>query len=117
MLTGLHHPELFGYIGSFSGGPNDRSELEKVEHAVLNKYRMIWLGCGTEDLNFPPNKALVDWLDRDAHLWPVWLKFLAETAPRLFDRWTSMTGSLIAATASRIATLVCVYAAGLITIA
>jgi enterochelin esterase-like enzyme len=94
MQTGLHHPELFGYIGAFSGVTNYRADLEKMDHAILNKYRLIWLGCGTEDSLYAPNKAVADWMDTKirhtfvsipgAHVWPVWHKSLAETAPQLF---------------------------------
>lgn len=95
MQTGLHHPEMFGYIGAFSGVTNYRAELEKMDKAVLNRYRMIWLGCGTEDSLYAPNKAIADWMEANqvrhtfrsipgAHVWPVWHKFLEETAPLLF---------------------------------
>jgi enterochelin esterase-like enzyme len=96
MMTGLHHPEIFGYIGAFSGVASYRAELEKAGAAGLNRYRMIWLGCGTEDSLYAANKAIADWMDQNkvkhtfrsipgAHVWPVWHKFLAETAPLLFS--------------------------------
>jgi enterochelin esterase-like enzyme len=97
MLTGLHHPGMFGYIGAFSGVTNYRSDLEKTGSAALNRYKLIWLGCGTEDSLYTSNKAVSDWMDMNdvhhtfrsipgAHVWPVWHKFLAETAPLLFTR-------------------------------
>ena len=96
MAAGLHHPELFGYIGAFSGGANFRADMEKMDRAVLNRYRLIWIGCGTEDSLFSANKTVVDWMEKNqiqhtfrsvpgAHVWPVWHKFLAETAPLLFE--------------------------------
>jgi enterochelin esterase-like enzyme len=95
MLTGLHHSELFGYIGAFSGVANYRSDLEKIGPAALNKYKMIWLGCGADDSLYGSNKAVSDWMDKNnvrhvfrtipgAHVWPVWHEFLAEAAPLLF---------------------------------
>lgn len=94
--TGLHHPEIFGYIGAFSGVTNYRAEMEKMTPATLNKYRTIWLGCGTDDSLYASNKAVADWMDKNgvhhtfrsipgAHVWPVWHKFPAETAPLLFN--------------------------------
>jgi enterochelin esterase-like enzyme len=96
MQTGLHHPELFGYIGAFSGVTNYRADLERIDHATLNRYRLIWLGCGTDDSLYASNKAIADWMDTNkirhtfisipgAHVWPVWHRFLAETAPQLFN--------------------------------
>jgi enterochelin esterase family protein len=95
MLTGLHHPDIFGYIGAFSGVTNYRADLEEAGAAGLNKYRLIWLGCGTDDSLYNSNKAVADWMDQNgvhhtfrsipgAHVWPVWHKFLAETTPLLF---------------------------------
>lgn len=95
MSAGLHHPEIFGYIGSFSGVSNYRTEMEKMGAATLNKYRMIWIGCGTEDSIYSANKAVSEWMTTNkvvhtfrsipgAHVWPVWHKFLAETIPLLF---------------------------------
>ena len=95
MLTGLHRPDLFSFIGAFSGGTSYRSDLEKAGPAALNKYRLIWLGCGTDDSLYSSNKAVADWMDANdvrhifrsipgAHVWPVWHKFLAEAAPQLF---------------------------------
>ena len=95
MRAGLNHPELFGYIGSFSGTASYRASMEKMGAAALNKYRLIWLGCGTEDSLYAANKTVADWLDKNgvrhtfrgipgAHVWPVWHTFLAEVAPLLF---------------------------------
>lgn len=96
MTAGLHHPELFGYIGAFSSG-GYRPEMEKQGAAALNKYRLIWIGCGTDDGAYPGNKSIDEWLTANhvqhkfrsipgAHVWPVWHKFLAETAPLLFQK-------------------------------
>lgn len=94
MLTCLHHPAIFGYIGAFSGLTNYRAE--KAGTPALNKYRLIWLGCGTDDSLYSSNKAVADWMDKNgvhhtfrsipgAHVWPVWHRFLAEVAPQLFN--------------------------------
>ena len=48
---GLGHPELFAYVGIYSGGSNANAiapALADVEKT--NKtYKMIWLGCGDDD--------------------------------------------------------------------
>jgi enterochelin esterase-like enzyme len=86
MQPGLHHPELFGYIGAFSGVTNYRADLEKMDHAVLNKHRLIWPGAARKSRSLSPIRHLrTGWIPiRSAHVWPVWHKFLAETARQLF---------------------------------
>jgi len=96
MSIGLHHPELFSSIGSFSGSVRYRPELEKVDGAALNaKYKLLWVGSGTEDPHFDTNKTIADLLDAKqarhvfrtspgAHVWPVWQLNFSEFAARLF---------------------------------
>lgn len=48
---GLNHPELFAYVGVFSGAAGE-SAIGKAlaDPAKTNKdYKLIWIGCGTDD--------------------------------------------------------------------
>jgi hypothetical protein len=39
--------------------------MEKMTPAALNRYRMIWLGCGADDSLYSSNKAVADWIDKN----------------------------------------------------
>jgi enterochelin esterase family protein len=97
MSVGLRHPELFSSIATFSGSVPYRNELDKTDPTLLNaKYRVLWVGCGTDDPAFGSNKAIADLLEAKhvhhvfrpspgAHIWPVWQLNLSEFAPLLFQ--------------------------------
>jgi enterochelin esterase family protein len=97
MQVGLRHPELFSSIATFSGSTPYRAELEKTDGAALaSKYRILWVGCGTDDPAFASNKAIADLLETKkvphvfrsspgGHIWPVWQLYLSEFAPLLFQ--------------------------------
>jgi enterochelin esterase family protein len=97
MSVGLRHPELFSSIATFSGSVPYRSELDKMDGAVLNqKFKVLWVGCGTDDPAFNSNKAIGDLLEAKkvhhvfrsspgGHIWPVWQLYLSEFAPLLFQ--------------------------------
>jgi len=98
MSIGLHHLELFSYIGAFSGGGN-RAEWEKMDPAVLNqKLKVLWLGTGREDKTVPfasiesfsrmltEKKVKHVFNPSDAgHSWPNWQVYLSKYAPLLFQ--------------------------------
>jgi enterochelin esterase-like enzyme len=47
---GLGHPELFSYVGGFSGGGVNAITNNPERTATANKdYKMIFVGAGTED--------------------------------------------------------------------
>src|SRR5439155_26201988 len=63
MFVGLKHPELFRTLASLSGSlvPNSfvtrfRQTLT-ISKAVTRDYRLIWVGCGSEDFFFGCAKA------------------------------------------------------------
>ena len=97
MSVGLRHSELFSSIGTFSGSVPYRSDLDKIDPVVMNaKYKVLWVGCGTDDPAFGSNKAVADLLTEKgvhhvfrtspgAHIWPVWQLNLSEFAPLLFQ--------------------------------
>jgi len=48
---GLNHPELFAYVGSFSGAAGENAIGKALaDPAKTNKdYKLVWIGCGTDD--------------------------------------------------------------------
>ena len=48
---GLNHPELFSYVGIFSGAAGENAISKALaDPAKTNQdYRLIWIGCGTDD--------------------------------------------------------------------
>lgn len=94
LSIGLHNLDQFSAIAAFSGGGN-RAEWEKADPAMLNKLKVIWLGCGTEDFAYAGVKAMDDlltqkkvkhvWNESGAgHSWPNWQTYLSKYAPLLF---------------------------------
>jgi len=96
MSIGLHNLDLFAYIGAFSGGGN-RAEWEKTDPGALNRLKVLWLGCGTEDktVSFSSIKSFSDMLTEKkvkhifnpsdgGHSWPNWQVYLSRYAPLLF---------------------------------
>ena len=94
MSIGLHNLDQFAYIAAFSGGGN-RDEWEKADAAALNRLKVLWLGCGTEDFLYQSVKALDELLTQKkvkhvfnesgaGHSWPNWQVYLSKFAPLLF---------------------------------
>ncbi len=94
LAIGLHNLEQFSAIAAFSGGGN-RAEWEKADAAALNKLKVIWLGCGTEDFAFAGVKAIEEILTKKnvkhvwnesggGHSWPNWQVYLSKYAQLLF---------------------------------
>jgi enterochelin esterase family protein len=98
---GLRHLDLFSRVASFSGavprgGAADAfkdvfADAKKVNGAL----KLFWIGCGTEDGLYAPNKEFSELLKRNgithtfhssggAHTWIVWRRYLQEVAPQLF---------------------------------
>jgi enterochelin esterase-like enzyme len=48
---GLNHPELFSYVGIFSGAAGENAISKALaDPAKTNQdYKLIWIGCGTDD--------------------------------------------------------------------
>jgi enterochelin esterase family protein len=99
---GLNHLELFSYVGGFSAAQGQTATLSKTYASLIadpdanKKLRILWVGCGTEDSLFAPNKAFSDFLTANkvkhtfrqtsgAHTWMVWRRYLNEVSPLLFQ--------------------------------
>ena len=101
MTIGLRHPELFRSVASISGSLVERDfedrfgkSLSRAED-VRRQYRLIWAGCGSEDIFFGGNKAFAAKLKAAAvphdfrefagfHVMPVFRRQLVELLPKFF---------------------------------
>jgi enterochelin esterase-like enzyme len=105
--TGLSHPELFSRVAGFSpalgavtqeqAGGLDFKKLVADSKKVNDQYKVLWVGCGTDDSLFQSVKqfdAMLTaagvhhaWRESDgAHTWLNWRRYLAEVAPMLFPQ-------------------------------
>jgi enterochelin esterase-like enzyme/L-ascorbate metabolism protein UlaG (beta-lactamase superfamily) len=109
----LSNPDMFSYIGIFSGG----SEIErKDEFKVLKNAnpKLYYVGCGVEDtLSYRSSRVLAGMLKElgfnyiyhetsGAHAWYNWRIYLSELAPMLFK--TTSNTSLAATTEPLVST-------------
>jgi enterochelin esterase family protein len=98
LVTGLNHPELFAWIGTFSAGLNANtvSELQNPSAAKAN-LRLLWMACGVDDALIKPNREMIATLKAQGypvtaietpghHQWPVWRDNLIHFAPLLFQK-------------------------------
>jgi enterochelin esterase family protein len=91
MQIALANPDTFGYVGAFSGASRNLD----VNRAAAAGFRLLWIGCGTEDRLYAGGKAIHEALNEagvkhvwfegpGSHEWQVWRKHLAAFAPLLF---------------------------------
>jgi enterochelin esterase family protein len=100
LRVGLKHPELFAFIGWFSGAERDFDSQRSLDGALADPakanatWRLLWFGRGRQE----PSTGRVDfheklekagirhvWFECDGtHEWQVWRKHFQEFAPRLF---------------------------------
>ena len=100
LTTGLNHPELFAYVGAFSTGglsTNWATVFPKLDGTANSQFQLIYMACGTEDHLITDNRKFHAWLDEKGikhtwnetpgeHSYRVWRPFLADFAPRLFQK-------------------------------
>jgi enterochelin esterase family protein len=103
MTIGLRHPELFRVVASLSGSlvpasfDNRFGQVLANPKAVAKDYKLIWVGCGSEDIFFGGAKAFAERLQAaniphvflqfaGPHVMPVFRQELAELLPLLFRR-------------------------------
>jgi len=100
---GLKRLDLFSRVGGFSAAvpralensplANLAADAGKINESLA----LLWIGCGTADGLFEPNKGFSDYLTArgvkhsfratdGAHTWIVWRKYLLEVAPQLFPQ-------------------------------
>jgi enterochelin esterase family protein len=98
---GLRHQDVFSRVASFSGAVPRGAAASSFQDVLADpkklnaNLKLLWIGCGTEDGLFTPNKEFSDLLRKQgvthtfretggAHTWSVWRKYLLEVAPLLF---------------------------------
>jgi enterochelin esterase-like enzyme len=103
--AGLSHPELFSRVAGLSpalgavtspeAGGLDFKQLLADAKKVNAAYKLLWIGCGTDDTLFKSVQSFSQMLDDTgvkhffretdgAHTWLNWRRYLAEVAPQLF---------------------------------
>jgi enterochelin esterase family protein len=98
LTIGLNATDRFAWIASFSGAANlDAVKSALDDSAQTNtRLRLLWIACGKNDFLLPDNHRFIDglktagvkheWhLTEGDHSWPVWRRYLADFAPRLFQ--------------------------------
>jgi len=99
LTVGLHHPELFAWVGSFSGSV-DQLEADKAMPSPGyhgDALRLVWVACGTDEDGIGPNRQFTTWLKKNnypvtaietpgAHTYMVWRENLLAFAPLLFRK-------------------------------
>jgi enterochelin esterase family protein len=98
LVTGLNHPELFAWIGTFSAGLNAKTVAElPTTGAAKSNLRLLWMACGVDDGLLKPNQAMIAALKAQGyavtaietpghHQWPVWRDNLIHFAPLIFQK-------------------------------
>lgn len=96
---GLNHPELFAYVAAMSGNARENA-LGKflADPEKANKdFKLIWLGCGTDDRAIDGGRALSkvlsskgirhEWVESPGyrHDYQIWRIYLRDLLPRLFQ--------------------------------
>lgn len=99
LTIGLHHTDLFAYVGAFSAAtPQTKDVAAALDDAKLTNKRLklLWIGIGKDDFLLQMNTAFEAALTEKGvrheyhltegnHSWPVWRGYLADFAPRLFQ--------------------------------
>jgi len=98
LRIGLTHTDRFGWIGGFSAAAPSRDAIAGAlaDGATVNRQvKLLWIGCGKDDFLLKRNEEFIallkeagiqhEWhLGDGDHSWPVWRRYLADLAPRLF---------------------------------
>jgi enterochelin esterase family protein len=99
LLVGLNALDRFAWIGAFSSGglgTNLAAQFPALDEKANTQLRLLWIGCGEQDGLFPTNQKLSEWLKSKGirHTWVpapgqhsfrLWRRFLAQSAPLLFQ--------------------------------
>jgi enterochelin esterase-like enzyme len=100
---GLRRLDVFSRVASFSGAVPRATAVDAFKEVVADSkkvngsLKLLWIGCGTEDGLYAPNKDFSEFLKTNtithtfrstpgAHTWSVWRKYLVEVAPQLFPQ-------------------------------
>ncbi len=98
LTVALNHHDTFGWIGAFSSAPPPTNSVAAGLAAApdVNKdLKLFWIACGRKDFLFQRNNEFTallkdkgiryEYVETEGdHSWPVWRRYLAEFAPKLF---------------------------------
>jgi enterochelin esterase-like enzyme len=98
LTVALNHHDQFNWIGAFSSAPPPTNTVGAGlarSQAVNDDLKLFWIACGRKDFLFQRNNEFVallkergikhEYLETDGdHSWPVWRRYLADFAPKLF---------------------------------
>jgi enterochelin esterase family protein len=93
---GLHHPDLFAWVGGFSPADFLQFGSKPLPSGEAANLKLLWIACGTDDTLIGPTRAAVSTLGTlhykvtaietpGAHAWVVWHDNLIHFAPLLFQ--------------------------------
>lgn len=98
LTIGLNHLDQFAWVGGFSSAVSKEAIAPALQdpNASNHKLKLLWIGCGKDDFLLSRNNDFLAvlkekgihhefHLSEGGHTWPVWRKYLAELAPRLFQ--------------------------------
>ncbi len=98
LTVALNHHDSFGWIGAFSSAPPPTNTVAAALSApddVNRDLKLFWIACGRKDFLFQRNNEFTallkekhirhEYVETEGdHSWPVWRRYLAEFAPKLF---------------------------------
>lgn len=98
LTVALNHHDKFGWIGAFSSAPpGEKSVATGLGNAEATNrdLKLLWIACGTKDFLFKRNNEFAALLKEKGirheyvetegdHSWPVWRRYLADFAPKIF---------------------------------
>jgi enterochelin esterase family protein len=97
--VGLANLDRFAWVGAFSAAVPSSDAAQAIfadPAAAARKLKLLWIACGQDDFLRGRNEQFIatlkekevphEWhLTAGDHSWPVWRKYLAEFAPKLFQ--------------------------------
>ncbi len=98
LTIGLNHLDKFAWVGGFSASVPPKETVAGAlsdADATNRKLKLLWIACGKNDFLLQRNETFIallkesnvrhEWQLTDGdHSWPVWRKYLAEFAPKVF---------------------------------
>jgi enterochelin esterase family protein len=95
---GLHHAELFSWVGGMSSyvpNPEVAAEVAIDDPKINRKLKLLWFAVGKDDSLLKQSETFDELLKQHDikhdfiitegnHSWPVWRRYLAQFAPLLF---------------------------------
>ena len=103
LSIGLNNPQVFAYVGAFSSAvlnqnlENDFKSLLTDPDKANKDFKLIWIGCGSDDGLLPGDRKFEELLTAKGikhqwiitpgygHAWTLWRVYLRDLLPKLFD--------------------------------